>query len=172
MKILVKIILMLFIAFSFITCKADDYAIGDTGPAGGLIFYDRDFYLEAAPIDQGTDVEWGGAAIATGATATGIGAGETNTATIVATLGAGTYAAKICDDLDFGGYSDWFLPSFNELNLMYLNLKLYDAGNFIFPYWSSSESSASDAYVQGGGGARVSATKTNTFNVRAARAFE
>ena len=43
-----------------------EYAIGDTGPAGGFIFYENPNYkvdgwryLEAAPIDQSAGAKWG-----------------------------------------------------------------------------------------------------------------
>lgn len=45
--------------------EENEYNIGDTGPAGGLIFYinpnyetDGWRYLEAAPGDQSTGIEW------------------------------------------------------------------------------------------------------------------
>jgi hypothetical protein len=64
--------------------------VGDTGPAGGIIFYDKGRasegwrYLEAAPSDQSTGIQWyNGSYITTGATATGIGSGKANTATIL-----------------------------------------------------------------------------------------
>ena len=104
-----------------------EYNIGDTGPAGGLIFYvnpnyktDGWYYLEAAPSDQSTGILWDyGRDVATGATATVVGTGQANTQTIVKVLGAGSYAAQLCNDLAQGGYSDWFLPSKDELDLMY-----------------------------------------------------
>jgi hypothetical protein len=48
-------------------------------------------------------------------------------------------AAQYCDDLEYGDYTDWFLPSNDELNLMYQNLKEKGLGGFISDtYWSSS----------------------------------
>ena len=32
-------------------------------------------------------------------------------------------AAKFCVDLDIGGYSDWYLPAYEELQVAYFNLK-------------------------------------------------
>jgi hypothetical protein len=95
--------------------------------------------LIAAPGNQSTGIQWyNGSNIATGATATALGTGNSNTNTIVAVQGAGSYAAKLCADLVLGGYSDWYLPSSDELNKLYLNQAAI--GGFISSdYWSSSE---------------------------------
>jgi len=130
--------------------------VGDTGPAGGLIFYDKGSYsdgwryLEAAPSDQSTGVQWyNGSYITTGATGTAVGTGQANTTAIVTMQGAGTYAAQLCDDLVEGGCSDWFLPSKDELNQMYVNLKEEGVGGFAdYYYWSSSELDAGFAWSQ------------------------
>jgi hypothetical protein len=46
-------------------------------------------------------------------------------------------AARKCDDLALNGYDDWFLPSKDELNQMYLQRSVI--GGFHKCYWSSSE---------------------------------
>ena len=95
-------------------------------------------------------------------TETGIGTGASNTANIVNyhdTLWTwnpdkgdfyanpreyhsdndGTVAAKVCADYRGGGYDDWFLPSRDELNMMYKNLWKNNLGGFSWNwYWSSS----------------------------------
>ena len=132
------------------------YTIGETGPAGGMIFYDKGSYsdgwrwLEAAPSDQSTGIQWyNGTYTTTGATATAIGTGEANTQAIVASQDIGSYAAELCADLTLGGYRDWFLPSKDELNLMYVNLKVQGRGGFASAwYWSSSEGNFSYAWAQ------------------------
>jgi uncharacterized repeat protein (TIGR02543 family) len=133
------------------------YAIGETGPAGGLIFFDKGSvsndwrYLEAAPAEtelpeteMDEDVEWGAEGSFIGVTQTDVGSGKENTRLIVEYLDNNdeTGAAKVCDMLVFGGKDDWFLPSQDELDLMYDNL--YNAipslGDFqANDYWSSSE---------------------------------
>ena len=78
--------------------------------------------LIAAPSDQSTGIQWyNGSNTTTAATATALGTGNDNTATIVASQVVGNYAAKICSDLVLGGHDDWFLPSKDELNKLYLN---------------------------------------------------
>jgi hypothetical protein len=72
-----------------------------------------------------------------------------------------------------GGHTDWFLPSKDELNLMYENLKVAEVGGFAdFSYWSSSEYNASGAWNQHfSGGSQNPNGKNGTERVRAVRAF-
>ena len=156
------------------------YTVGDTGPAGGWIFYDKGIssdgwrYLEAAPGDQGTGAPWGcyGVSIS-GADGTAVGTGEQNTIDIEAGCTTPGTAADICANLSLGGYNDWFLPSLDELNLMYENLKLHGVGDFAGTnYWSSSEFDASHAWFQYfyDGNQQLN-YKINPLRVRAVRAF-
>jgi hypothetical protein len=158
------------------------YAIGSRGPAGGLIFYDKGDnrggwqYLEAAPAgSEWEEKEWGVAGTAIpGAGNTAIGTGRSNTAAIVASQGAGsTYAAQLCSGLTSGGFSDWFLPSKDELALMYTNLFGHDVGDLRSTfYWSSSESGAKYAWFQFFGDLDPAVTDKDATNlVRAIRAF-
>ncbi len=189
MKIQVKTMLILFIALAFITCKADDiddivlavYAIGDTGPSGvGIVFYITDgglHGLEAAPSDQSTSQAWivGGTTQTTlnGNTSTDIGTGSANTGFIIAQPDHTGSAAQICrEDYTGGGETDWFLPSKDELNQLYLQKETV-GGFFIDAYWSSSEASATTAWSQlfGGGAQSDLSLKNYTYWVRAVRAF-
>lgn len=164
----------------------DQYALRDTGPAGGLIFYlnpnyatDGWRYLEAAPSDQSAGVQWyNGSYVLINAWVTGggdaIGAGQANTTAIVAVQGAGTYAAKICDDLVIGGYSDWFLPSQDELDQMYTNLQAAGVGAFADNlYWSSTDYDQHNAgvYNFSGGSSGNLDKAAGVARVRAVRAF-
>ena len=91
--------------------------------------------------DLSAGIQWyNGSYVATGATATAIGTGNANTNTIVAIQGAGSYAAKICYDLVLNGYTDWYLPSHDELVRVALNQAAI-GGFFWASYWSSTESS-------------------------------
>lgn len=78
--------------------------------------------------------------ISVGDTLTAIGTGQANTTAIVNGCSTAGIAARICDDLVLNGYSDWFLPSRDELNQMYLQRAVIG----VFPmhfYWSSSAES-------------------------------
>jgi hypothetical protein len=84
-------------------------------------------------------------------TSTALGTGAANTTKLLA-CNESVNAAKLVDALTDGGYSDWYLPSKDELNKLYLNRNL--VGNFtdwIGWYWSSSEfylAPASHAWFQ------------------------
>jgi hypothetical protein len=82
----------------------------------------------AAPNDQSTSMFWYLGNIITGATETAIGTGKNNTKIIVTKQRGGIYPVKLCSDLELGGCSDWFLPSKEELNKLYLNQILIGGG--------------------------------------------
>ena len=169
--------------------EQETYEIGDTGPAGGIIFYDDEAdgtddiagarYLEAAPASTEWDnIEWGdnGTEIGVDAQSTGIGDGQAATDAIVAHMEGksitGT-AAQLSNGLSHNGYTDWFLPSKDELNEMYVNLHEEGSGGFSSDtYWSSSESSADLAWghflVNGN---QYDLPKDDEYRVRATRAF-
>jgi len=126
----------------------------------------------AAPSNQSTGAVWGcdGSAIS-GADGTAIGTGAQNTIDIVNGCSTAGIAARLCLDLVLGGYSDWYLPSRDELNK--LNSNKTAVGGFANGYyWSSSEESESDAWRQYfGAGSYYSNSKTNPAYVRAVRSF-
>jgi hypothetical protein len=77
----------------------------------------------------------------------------------------------MCSDLVLGGYNDWFLPSQDELNKLFLN-KLAIGGFASDTYWSSTETNNDYAWVQFiGDGNQYNISKLNTNYVRAVRAF-
>ena len=133
---------------------ASAYKVGDTGPAGGIIFYDKGNnssgwrYLEVAPVEAEFRVIWSvhNTRINTDQNNTedGIGYGKRNSQLIVETFSktAGEWdtAAQKADDLVFNGFDDWFLPSQAELDQIYGNLKRKNLGDFKNEwYWSSTE---------------------------------
>ena len=158
------------------------YAIGDTGPAGGIVFYVTGgglHGLEAAPVDQDS-ATWGcfTAPIA-GATGSAVGTGAANTAAIVAGCAEPGTAAKVADAYSLNGYDDWFLPSKDELNLMYINIglgaiaPLTNVGGFANGYyWSSTYNDYNSAWNQYfDSGSQYPLDKDNSLRVRAVRAF-
>jgi hypothetical protein len=162
------------------------YQIGDIGPAGGIVFYDKFSsaggwrYLEAAPQETEQELAWGHFTNLNG-TRTEVGNGKQNTELIVQAGKNLVTAARLCGDLEYGGYDDWFLPSRDELDLIYKNLKTKGLGGFSGgTYWASSYKDGWDSgpWRQGfsdgdrsfdsvwtGSGGR------NAYRVRAIRAF-
>jgi len=127
------------------------YRVGDTGPAGGIIFYDKGSnsggwrYLEAAPVEAEFQAVWTVRRTPVDGTQANIGSGRKNTQLIVETFrqtsGEWDTAAQKAVDLVFNGFNDWFLPSRAELDQMYGNLKRKNLGEFKNEwYWASSMS--------------------------------
>jgi hypothetical protein len=131
--------------------------------------------LIAASSDQtplGVTKQWyNGINMPTGAVGILLGTGSANTTTIISNQSIGDYAAYLARAYNGGGYSDWYLPSFDELNLLYQNRALI--GGFTGDlYWSSSEKDASNARMQYfNTGVRSYTTKNFGLSVRAIRSF-
>jgi hypothetical protein len=114
-----------------------------------------------------------GGFITTGATGTALGTGNNNTNIIVSAQGNGNYAAKFCSDLILNGYSDWYLPSLNELSKLFANQSVI-GGFGLSNYWSSSENFYYPAWYQDftNGIQSYYLQFVNTvFQVRAVRSF-
>jgi TolB-like protein len=158
------------------------YKIGDTGPAGGIVFFDRGFtgdgwrYLEAAPAGSEFTAQWGANNQNVSNTMTAVGFGKQNTKLIVDRLrglGETNKAAQICAGLDINGYKDWFMPSKDELNLMYTNLKQKGLGGFGNNFYLSSSQYNNDREWNQdfSDGRQYHVDKSITYSVRAVRAF-
>ncbi|MCL2762731.1 MAG: DUF1566 domain-containing protein [Treponema sp.] len=155
-----KTIFLLCLLFLFATCASSHaqgiqvYKIGDTGPAGGIVFYDKGDnadgwqYLEAAPPDFEFEANW-------------------NSANDMVKL------------LHINGFTGWRLPNRDELSFMYLNLKQKGLGGFgNDTYWSSTEERSLftfTMYHNFGNGFVLGADRLGRglvpYKVRAVRAF-
>ncbi len=129
--------------------------------------------LIAAPTDQSNGIQWYNGNYTLLGTGTDLGTGQSNTTAIIANQGEGNYAAKLCADLVLGDYSDWYLPSKNELNLLFLNKVKIGGFNNDGTYWSSSEDKkVFYAWREGFySGSQVSSNKNVAYAVRAVRTF-
>jgi hypothetical protein len=127
--------------------------------------------LIAAPSDQGT-AQWGCyGTVISGADGTAIGTGAQNTIDIMNGCSTEGIAARLCGDLVFGGYSDWYLPSKDELNKLYIN-RLAIGGFANYGYWSSTEFDNFSAWLQFFvDGFQIDSAKNFNDYVRAVRAF-
>jgi hypothetical protein len=132
---------------------------------GGFIFYlntSEGTGLICASEDLSEEYAWGCVGSLMGANGVSVGTGFQNTLTIVSGCNEIGSAARICNDLVMNGKEDWFLPSKDELNLMWTNLADSD-GNDINTglddpnnlgkfktdwYWCSSETGDVIAFIQ------------------------
>ena len=168
------------------------YSVGDFAQ-GGIVFWVDEtgqHGLVCAKVDQSTGVRWyAGTYGVTRATGDGPFSGELNTSIIISSqvsIGddGSDYAAQICNDLQVteGGktYGDWYLPSKEELNLMYQNKATINttatanggSGFASAYYWSSTEDGSNYAWGQDfDDGYQDYDGKNGTYRVRAVRAF-
>ena len=103
--------------------------------------------IVATVADISANAIWGCAdTLISGADGIAIGTGNQNTIDILAGCATAGIAARLCSDLVEGGYSDWYLPSKNELNKVCLNKD--SIGGFAEQglYWSSTELDQSSAW--------------------------
>lgn len=127
---------------------------GDPGYIGG-----ETHGLIAAGTQSGAPGGWGCSSTYIGGTSTTLGSGQTNTLAIVSACGEIGIAAQICIDLELNGYSDWFLPSRDEMSILYTNRNII-GGFGTSDFWSSSEDDATHAwYVDFDNGIQFLATK-------------
>jgi hypothetical protein len=158
-------------------------SIGDTYQ-GGIIFYldgSGCHGLVAKPSDEVGLYLWTSTQLGyMFSSANGIYGGAQNTKKILlrAPLTGNTCPAATEASLPFGGYSDWYLPDREELDMMYVNLHLQGLGGFsngpgADNYWTSVEvQSVSSAYSEDfSDGYMLNNNKTTALHVRAIRAF-
>jgi hypothetical protein len=152
-------------------------AIGDSYGGGKIFWLDASgkHGLIAAEADQSAAIQWwSNTTQLTGANLSAVYAGKADTVIISTTLGAGSYAAKLCNDyavtVNNEYYDDWYLPSKWELDLLCAQKALVGgfASNF---YWSSTEYDTGSARLMdfSGCGSGINA-KVISFYVRCVRA--
>ncbi len=146
---------------------------------GGIIFYlDKTgkHGIIAASADLEEAQTWAREDTLTKAQSTKLGGGLNNTNRICKIQGfpqseADNYAALECAEFQANGYNDWYLPSKDELNELYLHKDII--GGFLpFAYWSSTEANATQAWFQNfGTGTQVLQEKLAGYSVRPVRYF-
>lgn len=145
---------------------------------GGVVFYvsnNGQHGLIADSIDLKSAAWYNGTYTITGVTATNIGSGKSNTRQIIQSHGTlGKYAANLCWKSKRGGFTDWYLPSRDELSQMYFQREVI--GHFVISnyYWSSSEIHDSSIFSWGVyffSGVQYANPKNYIGNVRAIRSF-
>ena len=116
---------------------------GDPGYTAGIAHG-----LIVSPLSRNNLGWFNGIYSVTTATATALGTGNANTDLIVSKLGVGSYSAAACSSEKNFDYSDWYLPSKDELNKLYLAKDKLPGFFTTGYYWSSSESGSSTAWIQ------------------------
>jgi len=162
--------------------------LGSTGPGGGIIFYhdpngflmtdtgETAFWLEAAPSNIETQLRWSTTTNwqnvpNVAGTSHVIGSGRQNT-TLILAIDATAPAALACRNFSNNGFNDWFLPSGDELNQLYLNRAA--VGNLGATwFWTSLQYSSDGAWrLSFGSDGQVTPGFKNVGNtVRPVRAF-
>ena len=171
-QIMKKLIIYSLIFFLFVSCKK--LTVGESYQGGKIAYIDASgkHGLIAAPSDQSTSSPWGCAGTPiSGADGTAIGTGCQNTIDIMNGCSTPGIAARICGDLVLGGYSDWYLPSKDELNQLYIN-RVSIGGFTGLRYWMSKEQDNNLGALQDFGNGNLNITvKNSTDCVRAVRSF-
>jgi hypothetical protein len=183
---------LLSVPYALYAKNVKTYKVGDFAQ-GGIVFWVDEtgqHGLVCAKTDQSYGIRWyAGTYGKTQAKGNGPLAGKANTSIIIAAHVAigddgNSYAARICNELQIteGGktYGDWYLPSKDELNLMYQNRTTITntatanggLGFADFFYWSSTDGSSDFAWRQYFlNGYQDAHGKSFTYYVRAVRSF-
>jgi len=163
---------------TLLNVSTHSFKIGDSYGGGKIFWVDAAGrqVLIAATADQSAGIKWSNNSDYTGANRGGVYAGRANTVIISTMQHAGSYAAQVCSDYitttaNGEYYDDWYLPSKEELSLLYVQ-KTVIGGFTDFSYWSSNEYvSISDAYgVTFSNGGMNNGNKANVTAVRCVRA--
>lgn len=160
---------------SFTTTTRDTGLVLGQKYAGGLIFYldaTKEHGLVCAPRDVAV-AKWGCELAGVSGTSVEIGKGAQNTKAIVTACPEANYNARICDTVVLNFYEDWYMPSRDELELMYVNLHKQGKGRFGIVYHSSTEFDTNSAWAVyfAGNGVPYNLWKGASTIVRPVRAF-
>ncbi|HEX2975107.1 MAG TPA: hypothetical protein VHO68_04150 [Bacteroidales bacterium] len=165
---------------TFATCGTPIYTIGQS-VAGGIVYYvdcSGQHGLIVSTVDLATNIAWGCSGTVTGATGTAIYTGLANTAAIITACPTAGIPARLCADYaaggkDIPGFTNWYLPSVEELRLMKAS-GLVNPPSSLYSHWSSSEGSATLAagwFFYGNYQVSIVKTSASQNVVRAVRAF-
>jgi len=177
---------------SALTCaNGGTCAVGAVGPSGGHVFYvsptvinvaagisTGGVYLEAAPVSAQGTAQFGCTGSNAPGTSYAVGSGAANTLAIMNACATAGIASRVIANATYNGFSDWFMPSLDEMTLIYNNLftRSPSLGGFTgIDYGSSSEGTIGNgyqAYWWFGAGATSGQTNKNlSVAYRPIRAF-
>lgn len=148
--------------------------LGDKYAGGIVIYLDNSGLHGLVSAEQGIGLagKWGCKGTSVPGTSTALGTGQANTNAILAVCKTAGIAAQLANDLVTAGYSDWYLPSADEMKEMYkFRVQIgFNSNN----RWSSTESDANTAYSQSFDPAATTAdilNKDENHGVRPIRTF-
>ena len=171
------------VADSVAGVSTNQYSVGDYAQGGVVIWVDASGqHGLISAIEESSSLKWSAGTtsaynLRTMATGDGMYSGAMNTAIILSAQGEGEgddYAALVCAEYqktDNGiTYGDWYLPSKYELNIVFNNRTIIESvsianGGSGFAamsdmyYWSSTEASQSNAWLQ-----NFNETSNNQYN--------
>lgn len=138
------------------------YYAGQISTAGNGV---ADFNLVIAPVSSGqsTSIQWKTSGTATSGTSSVID-GPTNSSNM---NNASHPAAEFCEGLSIGGYSDWYMPAKNELEVCYYNLKPTTNNNQTSSGTNTNAVPSRGSNYTAGTPAQTSATDFQTGNTEA-----
>ena len=196
-----KLFLMVMVVLCTMACAfSQQYKIGDEGPGGGIVFYYSekgfDVYQADGSIKRCNYLEVSKTEVACVSwctcdsfkddfcyinTVDGIGMGKTNTYKIIngkhngGTVSSSNCAAKACFEYSTAqtAKGEWFLPSKDELNLLYKNLgtRILATATASWHWSSSNVRNCLCWYQYFSDGNQSDNSKSLTSSVRAIRAF-
>ncbi len=185
MKHVIKIIFLFSIALLGYGCNDKQILLPAVGPKlnvgdhyhGGVVIYvdgSRRHGVVALEENLYISYPWSSGYTNTGATLTGVYEGATNTNIIISYYGSSN-AAGACDSetasTESGTYSDWYLPSIDELDLIYQARNFFEYSPYNY-HWSSSETSSSSAWIEDLSSGNITlASKTSIFYYKPVRKF-
>ena len=163
--------------FPAVTLKQSSFLVGQQF-GGGIIFYidsTGQHGLIAAKADTEEPALWAYKDSLLGVRSSKVGAGKRNTRKIYFILGdqgeGSDYAALRALEYTYKGLHDWYLPSKEELNLLYMQ-KERIGGFSPFAYWSSTEFDEKLAWFQNfSNGQQIKSDKITSYAVRPIRSF-
>lgn len=116
---------------------------------GGVLFYSGTTVLIAALKDIKISLYWGAYGVAVSGTSTTLGTGDVNTANMISlSTGNTMFAANACVNYTYSGLTDWYLPSSEELNELYLVKDIVGGFDEYTNYWTSSQNTPQTAWIQ------------------------
>lgn len=154
-----------------------EYEIGDKGPAGGIVFQvnpdtKAEFRFAEEHLISGS-YEWGCESTdIPNSSSSNTWMAKNNCTEILKLCNSGGTAVSVCNNLVFGGFSDWYLPTAADLHNLYLLKANGQLSYYPVSYWTCTQYDKDQGYqVSLADGIYRHSFKYSTFPVIAVRYF-